>query len=118
MENSLQEKPSDHEQIARLAYQLWEQGGRPDGCDLKFWLEAELQLRSRKKTAEGPSTGSSRSAESGAAAAVRLPSAALLVTSGPGAAARTPVQAGPETRRTGNQPGRRLKSSARRAVRL
>jgi len=33
------------DQIARRAYEIFEQRGRPAGCDLEHWLEAERQLR-------------------------------------------------------------------------
>lgn len=36
--------PPTHDQIARLAYQLYEDCGYPDGRDVEFWLEAERQL--------------------------------------------------------------------------
>ncbi len=36
---------SVHGQIARRAYELWEQDGRPDGHHDRHWLEAERQLR-------------------------------------------------------------------------
>jgi hypothetical protein len=32
------------ERIRNLAHQLWEQQGRPTGCDLDHWLQAERQL--------------------------------------------------------------------------
>jgi hypothetical protein len=32
------------EQIARAAYLMWEQEGRPHGRDLQHWLQAESQL--------------------------------------------------------------------------
>jgi len=35
-----------HEEIAGLAYRLYEQRGCPQGCDLEFWLAAERQLLS------------------------------------------------------------------------
>jgi hypothetical protein len=34
-----------HEEIARRAYELWEQDGCPGGCSERHWLEAERQLR-------------------------------------------------------------------------
>ena len=33
-----------HEEVARLAYELYERCGCPQGRDLEFWLEAEKQL--------------------------------------------------------------------------
>ena len=35
----------DEASVSRLAYQLWEDAGRPVGRDLEFWLAAESQLR-------------------------------------------------------------------------
>ena len=35
------------EDIARLAYELYEQRGRVNGCDLDDWLRAEEILRQR-----------------------------------------------------------------------
>ena len=34
--------------VSRLAYQLWENAGRPAGRDLEFWLAAENQLRAAR----------------------------------------------------------------------
>jgi hypothetical protein len=40
--------------IRQLAYQLWEDAGRPDGDDLTFWLCAEAQInRSLREEAAG-----------------------------------------------------------------
>jgi hypothetical protein len=36
-------KPSS-EQIADLAYRIWDAEGRPDGRDVSHWLEAEARL--------------------------------------------------------------------------
>lgn len=30
--------------ISRRAYEIWEREGRPEGCDLRHWLEAEQEL--------------------------------------------------------------------------
>ena len=38
----------DAEAISRRAYELWEQEGRPDGADLRHWLQAEKELSSRQ----------------------------------------------------------------------
>ncbi|HET6246409.1 MAG TPA: DUF2934 domain-containing protein [Tepidisphaeraceae bacterium] len=35
-----------NEEITKLAHQLWEQKGRPQGQDLQVWLEAEAELKS------------------------------------------------------------------------
>lgn len=36
-----------HEEIARLAYELYEKGGRVEGRDRENWLEAEKIVRAR-----------------------------------------------------------------------
>ena len=38
----------NHTEIAQLAYQHWEQDGRPNGRDRDYWLEAEQQLKATK----------------------------------------------------------------------
>ena len=35
---------SQHECPKALAYQLWEQAGRPEGQAERFWLEAEKRI--------------------------------------------------------------------------
>jgi hypothetical protein len=40
-----------NEEISRLAYQLWQQGGHPDGRGDEFWFEAERQLQAGHATA-------------------------------------------------------------------
>ncbi len=37
------------DEIARVAYQQWEQQGRPAGKDLEFWLRAEQQLSTSRQ---------------------------------------------------------------------
>ena len=32
-------------EIAAVAYSIWEQEGRPEGCDVEHWLKAEAQIR-------------------------------------------------------------------------
>jgi hypothetical protein len=64
----------EHERTAQLAYQIWEDEGRPEGrCDM-HWLEAERQLHAERAaeaavtavSAEGdigtPDTASARDA--------------------------------------------------------
>ncbi len=43
MESTTRQQQLSHDEIARRAYQLWEQRGRPQGRDLELWLEAEQQ---------------------------------------------------------------------------
>ena len=42
----------DHEDIARLAYQLWEERGHPVGSSEIDWFRAEQELQARLETAE------------------------------------------------------------------
>jgi Protein of unknown function (DUF2934) len=43
-----------HERIAMRAYEKWVQRGRPQGTDLKDWIEAEAELL--KEAARGGTT--------------------------------------------------------------
>ena len=36
-------------EISCLAFQLWEEAGRPEGRDLEFWLGAETQILTLQK---------------------------------------------------------------------
>lgn len=47
-ESVIDNQSVSHEVIAVLAYQLWEERGRPDGTAEKDWLEAEQQLSAPK----------------------------------------------------------------------
>lgn len=48
--------PADLEAgIRTQAYQLWEAAGRPEGCDLEHWLQAEA-IVSGTPLAEAPAT--------------------------------------------------------------
>ncbi len=38
-----------HEEVAKKAYELWEQGGRTSGRDLENWIEAERIVRAKSK---------------------------------------------------------------------
>jgi hypothetical protein len=40
--------------VVRRAYELWEQGGKPEGRDQEFYLQAERELQEAldKKTAD------------------------------------------------------------------
>lgn len=35
---------SHHQQVAKLAYELWEKNGRPAGTAMKDWFQAERML--------------------------------------------------------------------------
>lgn len=47
------------ESISRRAYELWEREGRPEGDDLRHWLQAEQELAGQ---AGGASSGAATSA--------------------------------------------------------
>lgn len=36
------------EAIAKLAYSYWEADGRPEGCDIHYWLRAERELLAQR----------------------------------------------------------------------
>ena len=54
MNNDTQYQQVDNNEIARVAYQLWEEHGHPLGRDVEFWLEAETRIRARP-SAQGQS---------------------------------------------------------------
>ena len=43
--------PADDQSIAKLAYQLWESRGRPEGSGERDWLEAEAMLAASQRAA-------------------------------------------------------------------
>ena len=47
------DKPAgaDQQAIAMAAYLAWERDGKPQGCDMKYWSEAEEQLRATGRAA-------------------------------------------------------------------
>jgi hypothetical protein len=49
MQESIQPPRPSREDIAALAYQLWEKSGRPAGQDVEIWLQAEQSLLSTCK---------------------------------------------------------------------
>ena len=46
----------DPASVSRLAYQLWENAGRPVARDLEFWLAAEAQVRAVVQRGPSPSS--------------------------------------------------------------
>ena len=40
--------PSPLQQIRQRAYEKWEAAGKPEGIAIRFWLEAEKELRERR----------------------------------------------------------------------
>ena len=57
MKQTVATKPQNaSEDIARRAYGIWESKGRPQGCDMECWLEAENEVKSQQ-VAGGPNNG-------------------------------------------------------------
>jgi hypothetical protein len=52
------------EAISHRAYEIWEREGRPEGCDLRHWLQAEQELGIRRSDSPTESNGSSERATS------------------------------------------------------
>ncbi|MBI4971033.1 MAG: DUF2934 domain-containing protein [Candidatus Omnitrophica bacterium] len=48
MPQTKKEKKISREEIARLAFELYEKDGREEGKDLEHWFEAERILRSHQ----------------------------------------------------------------------
>lgn len=40
---------ADNDKIAKLAYQIWDQEGRPEGRDMEHWLRAESDAAAKPK---------------------------------------------------------------------
>ena len=40
-----QSQPGQQDSLEALAYQLWEQAGRPEGQAARFWKEAEERIK-------------------------------------------------------------------------
>lgn len=53
-----------HHTVAHCAYQIWQDYGRPSGCDDAIWFEAELQLTNDAISAAASTTGSPTPGES------------------------------------------------------
>ena len=50
--------PPSSDAISRRAYELWEREGRPDGADLRHWLQAEQELNANRQETPTRSEGS------------------------------------------------------------
>lgn len=76
--------------IRLRAYRIWEEEGRPEGCDVEHWRRAEREITSQERTAP---------VESSAGSSVAAPSD-TEETEGATHAMRVPV-APPSLKRTG-----------------
>jgi hypothetical protein len=54
MPKMIREQEPSQDEIARLAYEFWEQNAKPTGRELDFWLHAEQLLRSSVQTSPVP----------------------------------------------------------------
>lgn len=119
--------PPTHEQISRLAHELWEKRGQPAGRDDDIWLEAEKQLHEAYESSNGrtgsgaaavpesslaksssasPSSGSSSSRNGGGSPVHASPNLGEAARAGSGMSGGT---SGTGSMKTGNgtQPARR-----------
>ena len=39
--------PPTPEMIAQRAYEIWQESGRPEGCEQEHWYQAEAELQAR-----------------------------------------------------------------------
>lgn len=46
--------PAD--EVSRRAYEIWENEGRPEGSDLRHWLQAEQELSARQASRDQESS--------------------------------------------------------------
>ena len=67
------------EAISRRAYEIWEQEGRPENCDLRHWLQAEQELNGTSGT-NGTSSASSSTHPRETQASVRTDTRAVQGT--------------------------------------
>jgi hypothetical protein len=49
-----------HLEIAQLATQLWEMGGRPSERDVEFWLEAEQKIQGSRNLSQPKPTAAAK----------------------------------------------------------
>ena len=71
---SIQSEPKPtHEEIARRAYEIFEERGRPHGRDQEHWLEAEAQLKAPKAAINLPAQLKNRAVPAPLAKAPRIP---------------------------------------------
>lgn len=60
MAKTLDQKRPAHDEIARRAYAIFEQEGRPEGRDMEHWLRAEAQLAAASQTPTPRDTSAAR----------------------------------------------------------
>jgi hypothetical protein len=89
-------QPLGDDAISRRAYELWEKEGRPEGSDLRHWLQAEQDLRTSQ-----PDNGNQSGSESNIPPNTGSDTVPLQGTRAAGAANReskrgSPTGAGPD----------------------
>jgi hypothetical protein len=54
MQTAAEQKPTlSHDEIAKAAWDIWQQEGCPQGRDQEYWLKAEQQLLAAKNGRNG-----------------------------------------------------------------
>jgi hypothetical protein len=69
--NSDNQPYADHEEIAKLARQIWEREGRQSGRDMHYWLQAERQVLAGGNRADNPPRQTSAAGSSRAGASIK-----------------------------------------------
>lgn len=107
--NSSASTSASADAISRRAYEIWEKEGRPEGSDLRHWLQAEQELgvsvdRAGQDGAAGAQASSNGNARAGEAGARNANTDRPLANKVTGASAReskrpttTPFERGPST---------------------
>ncbi len=57
--------------VSRRAYEIWEREGRPEGCDLRHWLQAEQELESENSSNSNVTSNAASGSRSSAPGASR-----------------------------------------------
>lgn len=74
---------SSPDAVSRRAYEIWENEGRPEGCELRHWLQAEQELGASSTPGASPASRASETAR-------HTDTRPLQGTRAAGAAAREP----------------------------
>jgi len=76
--------PASHEEIASVAFGLWEQAGRPMGQDQEFWFRAEQQVASCQNQLEARANQQRSQIQGGERSKPASSAPAPAKTAGPG----------------------------------
>lgn len=108
--------------ISRRAYEIWEREGRPEGNDMRHWLQAEQELAGMRQDNGVRSTGANTTSDAAPARPPQSDVTPLQGTRAAAAASREPKRSAPPTsygsekstpsNSNGQAAGRRKSSSA------